>query len=213
MPAPRPTPRRPAGTWRRVDVILPTQFHAEICALADPERRLRLAVLEDAVHQFQRYVNPTGRHERALHDDVLDWFASEDRSEPFSFESICDALHIDTDFVRSGSRRWRDGARVRVPRSRPRVMSGGTVFKEPRAAEAAWAGGVRSGAARMKFDRLACQPPCICNDGEAARQHCDRRGQRSEATSGGERDGDRVVRESPRDVLPRHSTRASRVRH
>ena len=127
------TNRRPHDHWRPVDVILPTQFHAEICALADPERRLRLAVLEDAVHQFQRYVNATGRHERALYDDVLDWFASEDRSEPFSFESICDALHIDTDFVRSGLRRWRDGARVRVPRSRPRVMSGGTVFKEPRA--------------------------------------------------------------------------------
>ncbi len=123
------TNRRPKDHWTQVDVILPTQFHADVCALADPERRLRLAVLEDAVQQFQRYVNATGRRERALYDDAVDWFASGNRHEPFSFESICEALRIDSDFVRGGLHRWRDGARVRMPRSHRRVASGGAIFK------------------------------------------------------------------------------------
>jgi hypothetical protein len=109
--------------WDRLDVILPTQLHAP-AVLGDPERRLRLAVLEDAVHQFQRYVNGTFPHERARYDAELEWFASEDRSEPFAFESICDALNIDPEYVRSGLRRWRNGARIRLARFPRRVVSG-----------------------------------------------------------------------------------------
>ena len=115
------TNRRSFDYWRQADVILPTQDHARTRVLDDPEHRLRFAVPEDAVHQFQRYVNAVGRRERALYEDVLDWFASENRSEPFSFESVCDALHIDPDFVReplASLAGWRSDARVTITAAR-----------------------------------------------------------------------------------------------
>jgi hypothetical protein len=139
------TNRRSFDYWRQADVILPTQDHARTRVLDDPEHRLRFAVLEDAVHQFQRYVNAVGRRERALYEDVLDWFASENRSEPFSFESVCDALHIDPDFVRSRLRRWRDGAQTRVSRSPRRVVTGRrTMSLRDRVYKGSRASGVRT---------------------------------------------------------------------
>jgi len=43
---------------------------------------------------------------RALYEDAVDWFSSPDRSEPFSFENVCDALRLDPDYVRRGLRRF-----------------------------------------------------------------------------------------------------------
>jgi hypothetical protein len=114
-----------------MDVILPTQLYAGGIVRGDPERRLRLAVLEDAVHQLQRHVNATAQAQRALYERELEWFASDDRSEPFSFASICDTLQIDAECVRTGLRRWRDGARVRVSRSPRRVQGRRLPREEP----------------------------------------------------------------------------------
>ena len=110
--------------WTAADVILPARLHADVHALGDPERRLRLAVLEDAIRYFQRYVHAADRHGRALYEDALDWFSSPDRSEPFSFENVCQALDLDAEYVRRGLRRWRDAERVRVAAA-PRAGAGG----------------------------------------------------------------------------------------
>lgn len=91
-------------------MILPAQFHADVRALRDPERRLRLAVLEDAIRYFERYAHSDDRRERALYEDAVDWFASPDRTEPFSFESVCDALRIDANRLRQRLRRRRHTA-------------------------------------------------------------------------------------------------------
>ena len=98
------------------EVILPEQLHAEVSALRDSERRLRLAVLEDAVRYFQRYVDSTDPRERVLYEDAVDWFESPDRSEPFSFENVCDALHLDPDYIRQGLCRWRAADQARRTR-------------------------------------------------------------------------------------------------
>lgn len=117
------TDRRSRDHWTDADVILPPQLHAEVHALRDPERRLRLAVLEDAIRYFQRYVHATDRRGRVLYEDALDWLSSPDRSRPFSFENVCDALHLDAEYVRGGLRRWRDAERARVGAA-PRVAAG-----------------------------------------------------------------------------------------
>ncbi len=93
--------------WAQLDGILPEQFSAEVHALGDPERRLRLAVLEDAIRYFERYGDATGGRARTLYEDAADWFTSPDRSEPFAFENVCDALEIDPDYIRQGLARWR----------------------------------------------------------------------------------------------------------
>ncbi len=99
--------------WTQTDVVLPEQFYAKRRALRDPERRLRLAVLEDAVRYFQRYLDSTDRRGRVLYEDAVDWFSSPDRAEPFSFENVCDALDLDADYIRQGLCRWREAERAR----------------------------------------------------------------------------------------------------
>jgi hypothetical protein len=86
------------------DIILPGQFLPR--AIATPEKRLLLAVLEEALGTFQRYVLPTGRRSRAIFADVEAWFASEDTAWLYSFIGICDALGIDATYLRSGLGRW-----------------------------------------------------------------------------------------------------------
>lgn len=86
------------------DIILPSQLLPR--TITTPEQRLLLAVLEEAVGTFQRYVMATDRHTRDMFTDVVAWFASEDTAWPCSFVAICDALGIDAPYVRSGLERW-----------------------------------------------------------------------------------------------------------
>jgi hypothetical protein len=94
--------------------VLPVQFFAEVGALRDPERRLRLAVLKNALRYFQEYASSSDARRRLLYEDAADWFFDPDRSEPFSFENVCDALSLDPDYIRSGLRRWREREFVRT---------------------------------------------------------------------------------------------------
>jgi hypothetical protein len=75
-------------------VILPDQV-APRRAL-DPERRLMLAVLYEAVAAYL-----AGR--RGVRDDLREvelWFASDDTAWPYSFVNLCDALGLDRAAVR-----------------------------------------------------------------------------------------------------------------
>jgi hypothetical protein len=59
-----------------------------------PEQHLMAAVLEDAIATLRR--PPGGPRRRArLQDEVLAWLGSPDRTWPFAFRSICDALGLD----------------------------------------------------------------------------------------------------------------------
>jgi len=93
--------------------ILPAQLFPAVSRLEESERKLRLAVLEDAIRAFQRHLRATDRRSRTLFQDALDWFSDSDRSEPFSFENVCDALSLDPDWVRDGLRRWHDAELAR----------------------------------------------------------------------------------------------------
>jgi hypothetical protein len=81
--------------------------------IATPEKRLLLAVLEEAVVTYQRYEVATDRPGRIIFSDVAAWFASEDHGRLYAFVAICDALGFDATYVRSGLRPW--AARRRMP--------------------------------------------------------------------------------------------------
>ena len=73
-----------------------------------PEKRLLLAVLEEAVVTFQRYATEHGRRGRRLFREAEEWMGSEELCWPCSFRNICDALGLDPGYLRRGLRRWRD---------------------------------------------------------------------------------------------------------
>lgn len=90
-----------------MDVILPAQFFMPPTAGSEPERRLRFAVLRDALRQLQRSLYATDAHGQRLHQEAAAWIASPDRDEPFSFENVCDALGLEADYIRGGLRSLR----------------------------------------------------------------------------------------------------------
>ena len=92
------------------ETVLPSQFfdRLQVDATLQPEKRLMLAVLEDAVGTFQKYVNVSSRHGRRLFSEVEEWFASADADWPFAFVNVCQALGLDAEYLRVGLWRWRD---------------------------------------------------------------------------------------------------------
>jgi hypothetical protein len=97
------------------EILLPVQ-------LADPhtkqgEKRLMVAVLEEAVGTFQRNVHAKSRRGQRLFREAEKWIASPDTSWMFAFESICHTLGLDPHYLRGGleslkGRRAASGARV-----------------------------------------------------------------------------------------------------
>jgi hypothetical protein len=70
-----------------------------------PERRLMVAVLEDAVHRFVKHTGAKSVEGKAILAEEEQWFFGPGEDGPFSLESICDALGIDPDYLRAGLRR------------------------------------------------------------------------------------------------------------
>jgi len=64
------------------------------------ERRLLLAVLEDGIRTLLK--NARATHGRALNlrREAFSWLTTDDRSDVFAFENICEALGIDAPRLR-----------------------------------------------------------------------------------------------------------------
>lgn len=67
-----------------------------------PEKGLVLAILEDAIHLYQKYRGARDRAGREHFREVNDWFMHQGDRWLFSFENICDLLGIDPQYVRRG---------------------------------------------------------------------------------------------------------------
>lgn len=62
-----------------------------------------LAILEDAIAVFVRSLNG-GAVRRSEACAARAWLESRDRTTPFGFESICDVLGLESDYIRHGLR-------------------------------------------------------------------------------------------------------------
>lgn len=91
------------------DTILPSQFsdRVNLGHSSYPEKRLMLAVLEDAVATFQRYVDARDRRGQRLHREAEEWFLSDENEWPFAFVNICNALEIEAEYLRRGLSAWK----------------------------------------------------------------------------------------------------------
>ena len=94
------------------DTLLPMQYFSALRRKTqqEPERRLAIAVLEDAVDCFQKHLTAQDRKGHQLYVDADEWISSEDRSWPFAFENICDLLSINAEYLRRGLGVWKDKA-------------------------------------------------------------------------------------------------------
>ncbi len=95
------------------ETILPSQLidAGRHDASVMPEKRLLLAVLEDAVITFQRYATSGQRRGQRLFREAEAWIASDDVDWACTFQNICDALGFDSRYLRQGLRAWLDRQR------------------------------------------------------------------------------------------------------
>lgn len=82
-------PRRFFDTFRRSEYL-------------EPEKALVLAILEDAIHVYQKYRGARDRAGKEHFREVDDWFMHEGDHWLFSFENVCDLLALDPEYVRRG---------------------------------------------------------------------------------------------------------------
>src|SRR3989338_6607885 len=73
----------------------------------EPEKRVMLAVLEEAVHCFQKYICAKYPKEISLFDDAEAWFMDESDRGLFSYVSVWELLRLDPAYVRNGCSAWR----------------------------------------------------------------------------------------------------------
>jgi len=92
------------------DTLLATQYFDNLRSktLWEPEKRLMLAILEDAVQCFQDNVlERSGKRER-LFEEAQEWILKENDDWVFSFENICEVLGFSAQYVRQGLLRWKE---------------------------------------------------------------------------------------------------------
>jgi len=85
-----------------------------------PEEKLMLAVLEDGISCFQKYLFAQDKGERRLFQEAQDWTLEEDKEEPFSFETICEVLGIAPNYLRRGLLSWKQKQLARRRRAKAR---------------------------------------------------------------------------------------------
>jgi hypothetical protein len=93
----------------------------------EPEKRLVLAVLEDAINCFQVNVMAQSGRGKKLFRDSEDWIMGRDDDWIFSFVSVCELLRFNPEYVRRGLLRWKEKklARNPTPHSRGKKMMAG----------------------------------------------------------------------------------------
>ncbi len=83
-------------------VILPSQYFASVGSTGlSGEQRLMLAVLVDAINVMQSWQSGGSVRKRRNFAEAAQWVNAHGTSCTFSFDSVCDALEIDSELLRS----------------------------------------------------------------------------------------------------------------
>lgn len=72
----------------------------------EPEKRLMLAILKDAVSTFQADLFAANVKSSRRYEQAKDWITETDGDWVFSFENICEHLGLNPAYVRNGLLRW-----------------------------------------------------------------------------------------------------------
>ena len=103
------------------DTLMPSQFFDRVrrSVTFHGERRLMIAILEDAVEVYRKQAGASDRKRQQLFEDAEAWIESCEHAWLFSFENICDVLGFEAEYLRKGLRAWKQrigGDRGRVVR-------------------------------------------------------------------------------------------------
>jgi hypothetical protein len=110
---PRPRGRPPIHLSASLNLLLPSQLYPRSTPYPEAERRLMLAVLEDAIGIFLRHRRAASARDCRLFAETAQWIASDDDESPFSFLGVCEVLGLEPVGLRHGLARCRRMGRER----------------------------------------------------------------------------------------------------
>lgn len=90
------------------DVILPEQLRALRSGPLQSEKRLLLAIVEDAIHCFQTYIFAHKPSDYRLFQEAEEWINTTHPHWLFSFENICEVLGLSPSHLRSALNQWKE---------------------------------------------------------------------------------------------------------
>jgi hypothetical protein len=74
----------------------------------ESEKRLMLAVLQDAVECYQKYLVARRGKDKNLFSEAEAWILEQDNRSAFSFDNVCDSLGLAPNYVRAGLLKTKD---------------------------------------------------------------------------------------------------------
>ena len=77
-------------------------------SIREGEERLMLAVLQNAVEYFQKYVLAQKPRGKQLFQEAEEWFLDKETEALYSFENICQTLGFHPDYIRKGLMAWKE---------------------------------------------------------------------------------------------------------
>src|SRR5580765_1089559 len=80
--------------------------------IREGEKRLMLALLENAIEDFQKYALANDKARKELFQEAEDWFFATDNDSLFSFENICEYLQLNSTCLRQGLLRAKTSPRT-----------------------------------------------------------------------------------------------------
>ena len=98
------------GSLFQPDVLLPSQYFETIKrnAYLEPEKRLILAVLEETVTDFQKYIYARDSKGRQKFNEAEKYILGRSVDWLFSFENVCEVLELSPSYLRDGLMRWKE---------------------------------------------------------------------------------------------------------
>ena len=94
------------------DTLLPDQYldtfrrklHLE------PEKKLLLAILEDGIACYQKYLFAHDTKGKAIFHEAEEWVEEANGEGVFAFDSVCESLGLSPDYLRRGMTEWKNAA-------------------------------------------------------------------------------------------------------
>jgi hypothetical protein len=91
------------------DTVLSEQYFENLRRKTyfEPEKRLMLAVLEDAIRCYQDNLHARKSKRRRLFEETEEWIVTGTDDYVFSFRHVCEALGLSPEYLRQGMLRWK----------------------------------------------------------------------------------------------------------
>jgi hypothetical protein len=102
------------------DTLLPAQYLDTLqrTTFLEPEKRLMLAVLDDAINCFRENLFSQRGKDRRLFDEAEEWLLTPGGDRAFSFDNVCESLGLNPEYLRRGLQRWKETQRQNQSASR-----------------------------------------------------------------------------------------------